>query len=99
MIYALYRTGYHGQATVHGFRGTASTVLNEQGFNRDWIERQLAHVEQDEVRAAYNSAQWLPERRRMMQCWADYLDAQADSATPPQDGVTVPRFRLVEAGT
>jgi integrase len=77
MIYALYRMGYHGRATVHGFRGTASTVLNENGFNRDWIERQLAHVERDQVRAAYNAAEWLSERRVMMQWWADWLSDQA----------------------
>ena len=76
MIYALYRMGYHSRATVHGFRGTASTILNEKGFNRDWIERQLAHVEQNEVRSAYNAAQWLPQRRKMMGWWANYLDGQ-----------------------
>jgi integrase len=76
MLYALYRMGYHSRATVHGFRGTASTILNERGFNRDWIERQLAHTEQDQVRAAYNVAEWLPERRQMMQWWADYLEEQ-----------------------
>jgi hypothetical protein len=69
--------GYHSRATVHGFRSVASTVLNESGFNRDWIERQLAHVEDNAVRAAYNAAEWLPERRLMMQRWADYLDALA----------------------
>lgn len=74
MLFALYRMGYHSRATVHGFRGTASTILNEQGFNRDWIERQLAHSERDQVRAAYNVAEWMPERRRMMQWWADYLE-------------------------
>ena len=73
MIFALYRMGYHGRATVHGFRSTASTVLNENHFNRDWIELQLAHDE-DNVRAAYNAAEWLPGRREMMQWWADYLD-------------------------
>ena len=52
----------------------ASTLLNEKGFNRDWIERQLAHVEGNSVRAAYNYAEYLPERRKMMQQWADYLD-------------------------
>jgi integrase len=74
MLYALYRMGYHNRATIHGFRGTASTILNEHGFNRDWIERQLAHNERDQVRAAYNVAEWLPERRKMMQWWADYLE-------------------------
>lgn len=74
LIYALYRLGYHSRATVHGFRGTASTVLNENGFNRDWIERQLAHAERDDVRAAYNSAEWLNDRRIMLEWWSDYLD-------------------------
>ena len=74
MLYALYRLGWHGRATVHGFRGVASTILNEMGFNADWIERQLAHDERDEVRGAYNSAQYLPGRRSMLQKWADWLD-------------------------
>ncbi len=60
--------------TGHGFRSMASTLLNEQGWNRDAIERQLAHGERDAVRAAYNYAQHLPVRREMMQAWADYLD-------------------------
>lgn len=51
----------------------ASTLLNELGYNRDWIERQLAHSERDSVRAAYNYAEYLPERRKMMQEWSDYL--------------------------
>jgi len=62
------------QQTGHGFRTTASTLLNEQGWNPDAIERQLAHGPRDKVRAAYNAAQYLVERRRMMQAWADYLD-------------------------
>lgn len=62
------------QMTAHGFRGMASTRLNEQGWPPDVIERQLAHVEGNSVRAAYNHAEYLPERRKMMQCWADYLD-------------------------
>lgn len=72
---ALRRLGYtKDQMTGHGFRSMASTHLNEQGWNRDAIERQLAHAERDGVRAAYNFAEHLPERRRMMQAWADYLD-------------------------
>lgn len=63
------------QQTAHGFRSMASTLLNEMGWNRDAIERQLAHAERDGVRAAYNYAEYLPERKRMMQAWADYLDA------------------------
>ncbi len=74
MLYALYRLGYHSRATGHGFRSTASTILNEYGFRPDVIERQLAHGERNKVRAAYNHAQYLPERRQMMQWWADYLD-------------------------
>ena len=58
----------------------ASTLLNEMGFHPDWIERQLAHDERNKVRAAYNHAQSLPERRRMMQQWADYLDKLATGA-------------------
>ena len=77
MLYALYRMGYHSKATGHGFRATASTILNENGFVPDVIERQLAHAERNEVRAAYNHAQHLAERRKMMQWWADYLDGVA----------------------
>lgn len=73
---ALRRLGYaKDQMTGHGFRSMASTHLNEQGWNRDAVERQLSHAERDGVRAAYNYAEHLPERRRMMQAWADYLDA------------------------
>ncbi|MBI2791138.1 MAG: tyrosine-type recombinase/integrase [Gammaproteobacteria bacterium] len=74
LIYALYRMGYHSRATVHGFRATASTILNEQGWRADVIERQLAHSERNKVRAVYNRAEYLAERREMMQAWADYLD-------------------------
>lgn len=77
MLYALYRMGYHSRATGHGFRSTASTILNENGFHADVIERQLAHGERNKVRAAYNHAQYLSERRKMMQWWADYLDKAA----------------------
>jgi integrase len=75
MLYALYRMGYHGRATVHGFRAMASTALNEMGFRPDVIERQLAHQEQNAVRAAYNRAEYLSERRAMMNHWADHLHA------------------------
>jgi integrase len=79
---ALRSLGYTGeQMTGHGFRSTASTLLNEQGWNRDAIERQLAHGERDSVRAAYNYAEHLNERRRMMQGWADYLDQLKNDAT------------------
>jgi len=72
---ALRRLGYaKDQMTGHGFRSMASTNLNEQSWHWDAIERQLAHAERNGVRAAYNFAEHLPERRRMMQAWADYLD-------------------------
>lgn len=78
VLAALRRLGYGvGEMTGHGFRSMASTILNEQGWNRDAIERQLAHAERDSVRAAYNHAEHLPERKRMMQAWADYLDKLA----------------------
>jgi integrase len=82
MIFALYRMGYHSRATGHGFRSTASTILNENGFAPDVIERQLAHSERNKVRAAYNHAQYMPERRKMMQWWADYLDEVAQKPVP-----------------
>ena len=72
---ALRRIGYSSEEmTAHGFRTLASTLLNEQGWHPDLIELQLAHKERNKVRAAYNRAQRLGERRRMMQAWADYLD-------------------------
>lgn len=73
---ALITLGYDSTIqTAHGFRTIASTLLNEQGWSPDAIERQLAHAPRDQVRAAYNRAQYLEERRRMMQAWADYLDS------------------------
>lgn len=80
ILFALYRMGYRGRATGHGFRATASTILNEQGFKADVIERQLAHKEPNKVRAAYDHSEHLPERRKMMQHWADYLDARRRAA-------------------
>jgi integrase len=75
----LRRLGYtKDEMTGHGFRSMASTLLNEQGWNRDAIERQLAHAERNNIRAAYNYAEYLPERRKMMQHWADYLDTLAN---------------------
>lgn len=73
---ALRRLGYsRDEMTGHGFRSMASTLLNEQGWPPDIIERQLAHAEGNKVRAAYNYAQHIPQRVEMMQAWADYLDA------------------------
>lgn len=77
----LRRLGYtNEEMTGHGFRSIASTLLNEHGWNRDAIERQLAHGERNSVRAAYNFAEYLPERKKMMQWWADFLDELSQSA-------------------
>ncbi len=75
ILSALRRMGYaKEEMSGHGFRSMASTLLNEQGWNRDAIERQLAHAERNSVRAAYNYAEFMPERKKMMQAWANYLD-------------------------
>ena len=78
---ALLRLGYSGDEMVaHGFRSMTSTCLNEQGWAPDLIELQLAHVDRNEVRAAYKRAQRLSERSKMMQSWADYLDSLRTAA-------------------
>ncbi|WP_457576228.1 tyrosine-type recombinase/integrase [Desulfomarina sp.] len=75
MLYALYRLGYHSRATVHGFRAVFSTITNESGlFDKDAIERQLAHRERNRVRAAYHRSEYLAHRAEMMQWWADLLE-------------------------
>lgn len=74
---AMRRMGYHGKQTAHGFRHLISTALNERGYNRDWIERQLAHGDDNEIRAVYNKAEYLEQRRTMMQEWADCLEAMS----------------------
>ena len=76
ILAAMRRMGYtKEEMTGHGFRSMASTLLHEQGWNHQVIERQLAHAERNAVSAAYNFAEHLPERRKMMQAWADYLDS------------------------
>lgn len=80
LLFALYRLGYKGRMTGHGFRAVASTALNEQGYRSDVVERQLAHCERNEIRGAYNRAEYLTERIKMMQGWADYIDAIAAGA-------------------
>jgi len=74
ILYALYRMGYRGRMTGHGFRGVASTILHEQGWPHAHIELQLAHQERDDVSAAYNHALYLAPRAKMMQAWADCVD-------------------------
>jgi integrase len=74
ILKALERMGYKGRMTGHGFRGIASTVLHEQGFDHTHIELQLAHQERNSVSAAYNHATYLKQRAKMMQWWSDFLD-------------------------
>ncbi len=82
MIQLLYRMGYKGRATVHGFRTTASTFLNETGYNPDAIERQLSHGERNQVRAAYNRSEYIAERTKMLNDWSRFL-ASNDSKVVP----------------
>ncbi|RMU42567.1 Integrase protein [Pseudomonas syringae pv. primulae] len=77
---ALSTMGYEGRQTGHGFRHLLSTSLNSRGYNRDWIERQLAHGDQDSIRDTYNHANYLEQRRGMMQAWADSIDALCSGA-------------------
>jgi integrase len=76
------KNGYKGRLTPHGIRATASTILNENGFRPDVIERQLAHTERNNVRAAYNHAQLLPERREMMEWWGKYVSSHMGRRWP-----------------
>lgn len=76
ILFALYRLGYKGRMTGHGFRGLASTILHENEFAVEHIELQLAHQKRDKVAAAYNHAKYLSQRAALMQWWADYLDDQ-----------------------
>ena len=75
------RMGYGGRATGHGFRHTMSTILHEQGYNTAWIETQLAHVDKNSIRGTYNHAQYIDNRREMLQWYADYMGALAVSYT------------------
>lgn len=79
VLMALRRMGYQGRMTGHGFRALASTILNEKGYQPDVIERQLAHEDGDKIRSAYNRAEYLLERKKMMQDYADLLDAMRES--------------------
>lgn len=80
---ALERMGYAGKFSGHGFRSTASTLLHEMGWRSEVIERQLAHAERDKVKAAYNHAEYMPERREMMQAWADWVDGLKTTPAKP----------------
>ena len=75
VLAALRRMGYSKEEmTGHGFRAAASTTLYENGWPSDVIERQLAHAERNKIKASYNHAEHLAERRKMMQWWADHID-------------------------
>ncbi|NII11766.1 integrase arm-type DNA-binding domain-containing protein [Oleiagrimonas sp. C23AA] len=78
----LRKIGYAGRQTAHGFRHLISTALNERDYNPDWVERQLAHGDPDEIRGTYNKAHYLEQRRQMMQDWADLLDEIRGSGKP-----------------
>ena len=81
LLNTLRRIGYErGKMAIHGFRSCASTMLNEMGYHRDWIEIQLAQAESNQIRDAYNRAQWLPERKKMMCEWANYIDGLKEKA-------------------
>lgn len=84
VLYLIGRIGYKRQMTGHGFRSVGSTWANENGFNADAIERQLAHAPDDKVRAVYLRSEFMPERRRMLQAWADWLlpDQQRQASQP-----------------
>lgn len=86
LLYAMYRLGYRGRATVHGFRRNFSTWANESGFPSDHVELCLAHDDRDRIRAAYNAAQHLDGRRKLLQAWADHLDRERVKARlgPPE---------------
>jgi integrase len=89
---ALDRMGYGGKFSAHGFRSTASTMLNEMRYPTDYIERQLAHAERDKTRASYNRAEYLSERKEMMQAWANMIDDMAkpvNKITPIKHGRVV----------
>ena len=76
MIYGCYRMGYRGRQTVHGFRAIASTWANEaECYRPDWIEKALAHADEDEIRGAYTGPLYLTPRRRMLQAWGDLIEA------------------------
>jgi integrase len=83
ILKALERMGFKGRMTGHGFRGIASTVLHEHGFDHQHIELQLAHMERNAVSAAYNHALYLPQRAKMMAWWGDYLDGLTRSNVLP----------------
>jgi integrase len=94
ILFALYRLGYKGRMTGHGFRGLASTILHENDFADEHIELQLAHIKRNKVAAAYNHAKYLSQRASMMQWWADYLDAQLAKGEESQGNASLKRAAI-----
>jgi integrase len=94
ILFALYRLGYKGRMTGHGFRGLASTILHENDFADEHIELQLAHLKRNKVAAAYNHARYLSQRASMMQWWADYLDTQLAKGEENQSGASWKRAAM-----
>lgn len=92
LSYLMGRMGYKGIATPHGFRSLATDVLNENGFDSDVIERQLAHVEQNKVRAAYHRTEYIPQRKELMQWYSDFLRERYRQAEKELAGI-LPRRR------
>ena len=88
MLYAIYRMGYRSHATVHGFRATISTLLNENEYNPDVIERLLSHQEKNKVRDSYNRAEYLPQRKKYLQWLGDYIDS-IDVISDKKDTITI----------
>lgn len=84
ILYLMYRMGYKGRMTGHGWRSVGSTWANERGYNPDAIERQLAHAPEDQTRAAYNRAAYLPQRKKMIQDWANWMDSNDPNASTVQ---------------
>lgn len=99
ILKALERMGYAGRMTGHGFRGLASTVLHEQGYDHQHIEAQLAHQARNRVSAAYNHAKYLSQRTAMMQAWSDYLETQQRAVVPalPCQTQDVNQDRVIQA--
>lgn len=93
---ALKRMGFAGVATAHGFRSMFSTVANEYGFDKDWVERQLCHVPENEIRATYNRALYLEPRRAMLQWYADFIDATASGQPAPPPPHQAPQISSSE---
>ena len=97
ILFALYRLGYKGKMTGHGFRGLASTILHENDLADEHIELQLAHQKRNKVAAAYNHARYLSQRASMMQWWADYLDAQLAKGQQSQGGANWKRAAITDS--